>query len=146
MIKTEKAIGGKTGGGTKVEADIRGLKVVFDKPEESGGENLGPTPGEMMLAALGACQAMTVASLAAKMRIDLKQFWIEVEGDYDEDGLAGKNGAKQGEVEMRYVMHFETDAPKEKMEKIAMMAQKYCHVGATLENGVPLVFGGVVME
>lgn len=42
-------------GGTRFRADIRGHRVIFDQPPESGGEDRGPTPPEMFVASLAGC-------------------------------------------------------------------------------------------
>ncbi|MDP9281895.1 MAG: OsmC family protein [Chloroflexota bacterium] len=42
-------------GGTRFRADIRGHRVIFDQPPESGGEDRGPTPTEMFVASLAGC-------------------------------------------------------------------------------------------
>ena len=41
----------------KTETVIRGHRIVADQPATAGGEDAGPTPSELLLAALGACAA-----------------------------------------------------------------------------------------
>ena len=41
-------------GNLKVEARIGPHRLLVDEPLEGGGEDSGPTPSEMLLAALGA--------------------------------------------------------------------------------------------
>jgi len=41
--------------GTKYEVDARGHKVICDQQVDSGGEDAGMTPPEVLLAALGTC-------------------------------------------------------------------------------------------
>ena len=46
---------------------IVGSHVVrIDEPVESGGTDTGPTPREMLLAALGACEAITLRMYATR--------------------------------------------------------------------------------
>lgn len=52
--------------GYRVLGTVRGHEVVLDEPEELGGSDEGPTPVEAMLAALGACTAMTLRMYAGR--------------------------------------------------------------------------------
>ncbi|MEQ1503428.1 MAG: OsmC family protein [Myxococcota bacterium] len=52
--------------GYRVEATTRGHTVILDEPTDLGGEDAGPTPLETMLAALGACTAMTLRMYATR--------------------------------------------------------------------------------
>lgn len=48
------------------EAKIGNKTIVMDEPTEAGGDDLGPTPVEMMVAALGACTSMTIMMYARR--------------------------------------------------------------------------------
>lgn len=65
-------------GSTKSESTIRDFKVIMDEPF---GTNEGPQPGEMILAALGACLVVGYTFDGALHNIELKKIAIEVEGD-----------------------------------------------------------------
>ncbi len=41
--------------GRRFECDVRGHTLVVDQPLESGGADAGPTPPELLVAALGTC-------------------------------------------------------------------------------------------
>ena len=47
-------------GGLAQEIDARGHMLRADEPRDAGGADSGPGPYELLLAALGACTAMTV--------------------------------------------------------------------------------------
>jgi putative redox protein len=49
-----------------VQVDVGPHVVRIDEPVESGGTDTGPTPREMLLAALGACEAITLRMYAAR--------------------------------------------------------------------------------
>ncbi len=52
---------------------------------EFGGEDKGPRPKPLMLAALGGCTGMDVVSILKKMRVDFKSLNVIVEGELSEE-------------------------------------------------------------
>ncbi len=55
---TEVVVRGGRGLSQQIEAG--GHQIVADEPVSAGGQDLGPNPYELLLAALGSCSAMTV--------------------------------------------------------------------------------------
>ncbi|HEY2748494.1 MAG TPA: OsmC family protein [Polyangia bacterium] len=51
--------------------EVEGLHLVADEPAEFGGSGTGPTPYDLLLAALGTCTSMTVGLYARKHEIPL---------------------------------------------------------------------------
>ena len=72
-------------GNMAFEWEINDHKVIIDATENVGGENKGPQPKPFMLASLGGCTAMDVISILKKMRVDLDDFKVKVEGDITEE-------------------------------------------------------------
>lgn len=54
---------------------------VADEPVEDGGNDFGPTPYELLTAALGSCTAMTVQLYARRKGYPLEEVAVEVEHD-----------------------------------------------------------------
>ncbi len=52
--------------GFKAEAQIRGHRIVADLTPDKGGGDLGPTPPEVLLAALATCSAIFAKMFAAR--------------------------------------------------------------------------------
>ena len=57
---------------------VRDVTIVADEPGEVGGGEAGPTPYELLSAALGACTSMTIGLYAARRGWDLPGFRVEV--------------------------------------------------------------------
>lgn len=47
--------------GLAFSVKIRGHKFLVDMPKESGGEDKGPSPADLLVSALGSCMAMHMA-------------------------------------------------------------------------------------
>ncbi len=58
--------------GYRIEIDASGHALVSDEPSEMGGSDAGATPYDLVLAALGACTAMTL-----RMYADRKKWPLE---------------------------------------------------------------------
>ncbi|MCY4464055.1 MAG: OsmC family protein [Chloroflexi bacterium] len=69
------------GEGTVTTIRIRGHEWHADEPLEAGGSDTGPTPGEMMLGALGSCMAITCRLYAERKGWDLQG--VDVALDYE---------------------------------------------------------------
>jgi putative redox protein len=57
----------------------------MDAAEESGGQNLGARPLQLLLVGLAGCTGMDVVSFLRKMRQPVEGYRIEVEGERAED-------------------------------------------------------------
>ncbi len=107
------------------ESEINGHKIIIDAKEEVGGQNRGPRPKPMMLAALGGCTSMDVVSILKKMRIELKSLNVIVEGELSEDH-------PKRFLKMHVIYEVEgDDLPLDKIEKaVSLSEEKYCGVSA----------------
>ena len=147
MKETFAAKAKKLPGGMQVEVGARNFKFLLDEPENLGGTDKGMNPVEAVLCALGACQTICAFAFAKSQGINLKDFHVELEGDLDPDGFMGKKpNIRNGFSEIRFTMHFNTDAPKDQVEKFADFIESRCPVGDNLSNGVSLVRTGIVVE
>lgn len=132
-------------GGLLAEAETRGFKLTMDEPEEMGGTNTFMNPVEVLLSALGGCMTIVATMLAKKLRIELDDFYVEVEGDLDPDGFTGKDpDARVGLQDVRYTLHIKSNAPEKKIKKLHDLISNYCPIKDTL-RGVP-VTGDYIIE
>jgi len=146
MLTTYKVKATKLKQGMQVEVESGNFKLMIDEPESFGGTDTAMNPMEIVLAALGGCQAIVASAYAKTHNVKFESFYVDVEGDIDLDGFRGKHDIKKGYQEIRYKMHFKTDEPKEKMERFAKFIEQTCPVTDTIQNHVRLVNSGIVLE
>jgi len=122
-------------------AEVNGHKIIIDAVEAVGGEDKGPQPKPFMLVALGGCTGMDVISILKKMRVDVKDFNVKVEGDLTEE-----------HPKHFYKMHvtyefWGKDLPMDKLEKaISLSEDRYCGVSESYKKAMELTSEIVVHE
>ncbi|MTI69864.1 MAG: OsmC family protein [Firmicutes bacterium] len=136
----------KKGEGLAVEAESRGFNIKMDEPKDQGGTDTGMNPMELILCGLGGCQTIVASAFAKFKGIDLKDFWIELEGDLDTDGFKGKEGVRPGYQEIRYKIHIKSDSPEDEVREFVDFIEKTCPVGDSLGNEVKLKKSDVIIE
>lgn len=65
--------------GFRTEVDVGRHHLVVDEPVAVGGADAGPSPYEMLLAALGACTAMTLRIYADRRKWPLEQVRVSLQ-------------------------------------------------------------------
>ena len=62
-----------------------GHNVSMDTSEENGGTNKGLRPKAMMLSSLAGCSGLDVVSILEKMKVEIDDFKMEVEGQLTDE-------------------------------------------------------------
>jgi len=111
------------------ESEINGHKIVIDADPSVGGEDRGPRPKPLMLASLGGCTAMDVISILKKMRVEVDDFKVHVEGELTDEHP--KQFSK-----MHVVYEFKgKNLPMDKLEKaVNLSEERYCGVSAVYKK------------
>lgn len=65
------------------DIDIRGMRLLSDEPMALGGEDVGPTPTELMVAGLAACAAEEGLRQLSQMGLPFESLQIEADFAWD---------------------------------------------------------------
>src|SRR5699024_11988879 len=122
--------------GVQVKVKSRDIEITADEPKSLGCTDNGMSPVEMVLGALGPCQAIVAGAFAKQHDMTFYDLWVELEGDLDTDGFLGLSDVRKGYSEIRYNIHIDTDEPREKVEKFVEFIEATCPVGDTIANTV----------
>lgn len=72
-------------GNMKFDALVSGHHLMMDAAPDSGGEDSGPRPKQLMLAALAGCTGMDVVYFLKKMRVKIDSLDIDIEAGVTEE-------------------------------------------------------------
>lgn len=110
------------------EARIRQFKLHVDEPPSLGGTDQGPSPVELVLAALGTCQEIVYAAYAAVPGIRIEELEITVRGPLDPRGFFGV--APVPNRFERIELHTRISSPEEpaRIQQLVETVQTHCPV------------------
>jgi len=128
--------------GLASEARLRDFRLVLDEPAEIGGSDRGPSPTELVLAALGACQEITYRLYADTLGIPLRSVSVRLEGRIDHRGFfAVKDGVRPGFRDVRATVTLDSPASAEDLERLKATVDRHCPVLDMLRNVTPVQVG-----
>jgi len=120
--------------GLHVLSTFRDHKVDIDEPKYLGGTDKGPSPIELLLAALGGCQIITLAFFAPRLGVKLKNVETVVEGYLDPRGFMGTSGIRPGFQKIRISTKIQAEGPSEKIKELVKIAEERCPVNDNIRN------------
>ena len=105
-----------------------------------GGAGDVPCSGDVLLAALAACQEITLRMVAANMGIRIRSLTVTVEGDWDPRGTLAMRDFPIGlsAIRCKTAVTVEDDGKGDRSERLLRSAERYCVVLNTLRGGVPV--------
>lgn len=118
-------------GGLCSETKMGNHIVVTDSSADEGGNDLGPAPTELFLAALGGCIMINISRIAKKMRIGLKSVRMKI------SGIKEHNKHPSTFIELRVDVAIDANInDRAKLEKLVRLAGENCTVSNTLRRAV----------
>ena len=108
------------------DVEVRDHRLTADEPKDAGGDDLGPSPQELLAASLASCTAITMEMYAKRKGWNVDG--LEVECQYTP---AERGSPTRFELVMRMPAHLSD----EQVERLQVIAAK-CPVHRTLEGEV----------
>ncbi|MGD8808753.1 MAG: alpha/beta fold hydrolase [Gammaproteobacteria bacterium] len=128
------AVASTRGGSFLTSLDVGGHTLIADEPAAHGGENLGPTPTNLLSAALAACTSMTLQMYAQHKGLALERVVTEVRHSKEKRKTA--NGEETlSRFDRRIEIVGELDADKRR--RLLEIAER-CPVHRTLSGPVQI--------
>lgn len=110
----------------RTEIITSGKVVVADEPEELGGTNEGPAPGEFLLISLASCTAITIRMYADRKKWPVEKITVEVDFEkIDNKTIFNRELQLEGDL---------TDEQRTRLLQIA----NACPVHKTLTNPIEI--------
>jgi len=115
------------------EAEVDGFRIILDTKKGEGEKGAGPRPKPLAMVSLAGCTAMDVISILKKMKVDVDEFTVTVEGT-----LTDEHPKKFTAMHIVYSFRGK-DLPTDKLERaIQLSLEKYCGISATYKNALHL--------
>jgi putative redox protein len=105
---------------------VRDHQIMVDEPLESGGDDAGPDPQELLAVSLASCTAITMEMYAARKGWDIGNVEVDVQYTPAERGCPTR---------FDLVLRLPEDLPEEQVERLQVIAAK-CPVHRTLDGEV----------
>ncbi len=109
--------------------DENGHTIRMDSSPESGGQNFGVRPMQMLLMGIGGCSAIDVLSILKKQRQEVKDYKMVINGERE----AGVEPSLWKDVNLEFHLYGNIDEDKAR-RAVELSVNKYCSVAATLEK------------
>jgi putative redox protein len=122
-------------GNMQFDALVSGHTVAMDASPEFGGQDKGSRPKELLLASVAGCTGMDVVELLKKMRVDVREFDLEVNADVSED-----HPKVYTRLHIIYKLKGNNIDPAKVKKAVDLSQEKYCGVSAMLRKAMEVTY------
>ena len=124
--------------GFETKAQVRQFGWTVDEPTEIGGRDSGPSPVELVLAALGTCQEIVYATYARVLGIPVDAVSVRAEGHLDLRGFFGVADVPAGFQSVSFAVEVQSPAPSEEVARLVAAVNAHCPVLDILRQPIPV--------
>jgi putative redox protein len=112
-----------------------GRTLETDGAPKIGGGNKGMRPMQLLLAAAGSCSSVDIISILKKMKQELKDFQVEVNGEREPDVVP----SLFTDIHLHFKLSGNLEEEKVK-RAVDLSMTKYCSVTKTLEKTAKITY------
>jgi putative redox protein len=137
MSATDVVVRGDAAGFTQ-EIAVGQHRLTADEPIGFGGKDTGPSPYDLLLAALGSCTSMTVAWYARTKKWPLERVTVNLRHSKIHAADCRDCETKQGKIDrIEREIHLTGNLDEEQQKKLLEIADK-CPVHRTLKSEIDI--------
>ena len=118
-----------------------GHTITMDGPPESGGENLGVRPMEMLLLGVAGCTMIDVVTTLKKMRQDLSHLETKINAERATD-----HPKVFTDIHIQFILRGQNLDEKKVDKAITLSAEKYCSASIMLGETATITHDFKVIE
>ena len=122
-------------GKMQFNALVNGHSVIMDAPERAGGEDNGPIPKPLILAALSGCTGMDIVALLRKSSEVINDFDIKVTGE-----LSKQAPIQYVSIHLQYLFKADDNARQPVLQAVTDSQEKYCGVSSMIKKVIPVTW------
>jgi len=115
--------------------------INLDTSEESGGNNAGSSPMELVLMALGTCSSMDIIPILKKKQVQVDDFEVNVSSE-----RATEFPKVFTKINIEYIFYGKNISAKDVERAIELSLTKYCSVYAMLKNSIEITESYKILE
>lgn len=139
MANKTISVQGTMGRSSAIEVQCGNHRIVMDQPVHAAGQDLGPTPLELVLAAVAGCFGTIGRLLANQRKIDLRGMRFELQADYDPAGLLGRDASvRPGFQALRVLVEIDAELSAEDKQAFLQEVERRCPLADNLAHGTQL--------